>query len=187
MEQLKKTPKEIPGLTFINKNIEVRKGEKNVDLLEEYIKPEFQNIFLKMDIEGHEYRFLNTLEEFHINQIKQLVIEFHTPWRDFFKLDLLKKIEETHYLIHFHPNNSAGIMNIDGVTVPNIFEATYIRKNSIDPAFVEINKRPIPDPSLDQKNSVWRDIHLSGYPYTEHDHKGKLKKPFELKSTRITL
>ena len=77
-------------------------------------------------------------------------------------------------------------MNIDGVTVPNIFEATYIRKNSIDPSFVEINKRPIPDPSLIKKIVFGEISSLQEYPYTEHDHKGKLKKPFELRAPRIT-
>ena len=38
--------------------------------------------------------------------------------------ELFITLAETHYLIHFHPNTVCSV-----TTVPNVFEATYVRKD----------------------------------------------------------
>jgi hypothetical protein len=64
-------------IRFVKKNIGSVNSETLTNL-HEYIEP-YNDIFLKMDIEGHEFDSLNTFSEDQFKKIKQLVIEIHTP------------------------------------------------------------------------------------------------------------
>ena len=83
-----------------------------------------KNVFLKMDIEGSEYKVLSHVKN-HVPQIFGLVVEFHETelMREIFtaKLDELL----LHYsIIHIHPNNYGGIAS-DGM--PEVLEITFLR------------------------------------------------------------
>ena len=79
-------------------------------------------------------------------------------------MNILKKLAETHYLIHFHPNTVCGVTTFQNYTVPNVFEATYVRKDC--QSNIGLNNIPIPHP-LDMKNREGdSEICLSGYPFT---------------------
>jgi hypothetical protein len=65
------------------------------------------NIFLKMDIEGCEYDWIHSMTKNDMEKISQIVIEFHWPF-DFYRMNALKKINETHYVVHVHGNNGPG-------------------------------------------------------------------------------
>jgi hypothetical protein len=81
------------------------------------------------------------------------------------RLECLRRLAETHHLVHFHANNCCGTMEFEGVEVPRVFECTYVRKDACD--VVGRNKIPVPDPKLDNRNVSYHDeIYLSGYPYT---------------------
>ena len=131
----------------------------------------FNNIFLKMDIEGHEYDWLNSLTVNQINNIKQIVIEFHLHLDDHWKEPLstycnsmIEKIKETHTLIHFHPNNCGSCMKVDNQDIPRVFECTFLRKDCMNNIF-NLSKDEIPS-NLDQINVLNRpNIFLKGYPY----------------------
>ncbi len=127
---------------------------------------EHQNAIIKMDIEGGEFDWLDSLTTCHLRRIAQLVIEFHNV-RTLGRWDLLQRLAETHRLVHLHPNNYAGASGggfVGSVFVPDIFECTYVRKDLIDP--VSFNHRVFPHP-LDQKNVPQQsDLILSGPPYT---------------------
>ena len=81
----------------------------------------YKNIFLKIDIEGSEYRILNSILKYQ-NQISGMVIELHD-------CDLhLQKIEEfvnkfELKLVHIHANNFAS-SNKDNM-VPIVLELTF--------------------------------------------------------------
>ena len=134
----------------------------------------YNNIFLKMDIESFEFRWLQTLSIEQLNKIKQLVIEFHYPFTNpgfghfdmplFIdqKLDTLKKISETHTLIHLHGNNCCDTDIYNGIVVPNIFECRYIRKDIQHG--VKLNSAIIPS-VLDRPNISKPDIILTDYPF----------------------
>lgn len=82
---------------------------------------ESQNIFLKIDIEGSEYRFLHDIIA-NEERIAGMVIELHD-------VDMhLNKIEEfiNHFslnLVHVHANNFAPV--IAGIDLPIVLELTF--------------------------------------------------------------
>jgi hypothetical protein len=63
------------NIQFINKNINSFNDFKNSNL--HFLTNIYNNIFLKMDIEGGEYPWLLHIDEKKLNKFKQIVIEFH--------------------------------------------------------------------------------------------------------------
>lgn len=61
------------NIAFIKKNIGLTNDTTDMkDIMKDY-----ENIFLKMDIEGSEYDWINNLSDIEINKLKQITIEFH--------------------------------------------------------------------------------------------------------------
>lgn len=166
-----KLPHNFPKkLIFYKKNISSISDDKNANL--RFFINNYNNIFLKMDIEGDEFLWLNSLSSDDLNKFKQLVIEFHGINDDSFKysyetkVNVFKKLSETHYLIHIHGNNFCVPLctNVNGKNIPNVVELTYVRKDAIlNP---ELNKLPLPYRSLDFPcNNNARDINLNFEPF----------------------
>ena len=166
-------PEVVPNLTFIKKNIGTLDTPSTTNLID--IMQPYNNIFLKMDIETFEFRWLEQLPEDIMKKIKQIVIEFHFPFTEpgfthldrplpiSNKLNVLQKIINTHTLIHLHGNNCCGTTIYKNITVPNVFECTYIRNDVHN--FNGFNTISIPHP-LDSPNIGGPDISLKGYPFT---------------------
>ena len=169
-------PKVSPGITFIRKNLGSENTEHLTDL-SEYIAP-FHNIFLKIDIEGHEFSVLPHILERFAGRIKQIAIEFHSPmifgrYPNYFKglLDVpqtalyavLEQLTATHTLTHIHGNNGSGSGMIDGVFYPYVFECTYVRNDFA--AEKKRNTIACPGP-LDMPNVGGPEFVLVGPPYT---------------------
>ena len=169
-------PNNITNLTqCINKNIGPINNEKTTNLCE--LIQSHTNIFLKMDIEGCEWEWLKIIDENYMNNISQFVIEFHgitnQSWHNNFtfdkfnttieeKINILKKINKTHYLIHAHGNNSDKI-SYNGI--PNVIELTYINKKHFNETPI-LNDRPLPDINLDFPNDkLLPDIDLNFVPF----------------------
>jgi hypothetical protein len=157
-----KLPLEDPRIYFIKKNIGPINNEYLTNL-KEYIET-YNDIFLKMDIEGHEFDTLDTFTEEQFLKIKQIVIEIHTPGDielhpTYFKglghitnkkmFSVLKKINKTHTLVHLHGNNGCKTYKIDNIIVPNVFECTFIRNDYIKDKIM--NREPVPT-DLDMPN-----------------------------------
>ena len=107
-------------------------------------------IFLKIDIEGSEYRILDDLINFSKN-ISGLTIEFHDVDLNINRiLDFIKKFDLT--LVHIHPNNYSNL-GIDNI--PTSLELSF----SKDPVII---KKTLHFPhKLDQKNDKFsKDIKL---------------------------
>jgi len=108
----------VDKLNFKNINIGIDNSKKTTNL--KFLIDKFNNIMLKMDIETFEFRWINSLSKEDLNKFRQIVIEFHAPFDDYsfpnldqptssdYKMNVLKKIADTHYLIHFHPNTACG-------------------------------------------------------------------------------
>ena len=166
-------------IQFIKKNIANAEGENTTNLI--YLFESNDNIFLKMDIETNEFQWLEIMSNEHLLKCKQIVMEFHfafnnseyadSIFRHFSyqinmerRINCLKKIAETHYLVHFHPNNCCGTVIFNNIEIPNVFECTYIRKDLCK--YVYPNKSSIPNPQFDTKNVAnVPDIFLQGYPF----------------------
>jgi hypothetical protein len=104
-----------------------------------------------MDIEGCEYDWILSLNENKLNKFKQIVMELHGINDDSLgisynkKIECLKFLSKTHYIIHIHGNNHAGLKN----EIPDVIEVTFLRKNlwkNIDPV---LNSTPLPIKDLD--------------------------------------
>lgn len=162
------------NITFVKKFIGSHNDASYTDLTE-YIS-KYKNIFVKMDIEGGEIPWLNTLDEKYINKFEQICIEFHEPFSNT-EIPVFDKLNRSHYLIHFHGNNCLGTRIHNGVKIPNVFECTYLHKKYfIKPPF--LNSICIPS-SLDMRNVVGKaEIFLSEPPFVNERHKPKRKNPF---------
>jgi hypothetical protein len=169
-------PHPVPGITFVRKNLGAS-NSASLTNLHEYISP-YHNVFLKMDIEGHEFSVLPSLLEVYADRIKQITIEFHSPMiferypsyfvglqdvRQEALYSVLEQLTRTHTLVHIHGNNGSGSGTVDGIFYPYVFECTYIRNDYAGEK--KLNTVSIPT-SLDMPNVRGDDFVLVGPPYT---------------------
>jgi beta-1,4-mannosyl-glycoprotein beta-1,4-N-acetylglucosaminyltransferase len=135
------------NISFFRQNINNYNDDKNTNLHSTIEM--FDNIFLKMDIEGYEIPWIKSLDVKHLNKFSQIVIEFHFPfsYKEVHAFDILN---ESHILVHFHANNCCGVRNHKGVFIPNVFECTYVHKRHYPPPYI-LNTDVIPG-VLDMKN-----------------------------------
>jgi len=121
------------------------------------------NLFVKIDIEGSEVPWIESLHTSHLDKIEQLAIEFHQSSINK-NTDIFNILNKTHVLIHLHPNNCLGLRNHNGVMIPYIFECTYIHKRHFSSA-PTLNKDPIPG-KLDMRNvETNKEIFMNFPPY----------------------
>ena len=119
------------------------------------ITSQFKNIFLKMDIEGWEYPWFASLDDATLLHFKQITLEFHgindDSWDTEYskKVEVWKRLEKTHYLIHAHGNNWGG----SAYGIPHVVEFTYIRKDTVS-APLAFNTGELPHPTLDAPNKA---------------------------------
>lgn len=133
-------PVEHCNFYFFKKGIGIRSSE-NPDLLsmEQIIDANGHNgrkdIILKMDVEGHEYDFIDCSESSTLNQFSQITIELHNihlyHWTSKI-VRSLEKLNRTHQSVHIHANNGAGVFNIGKELFPSLLEVTYLRREDYE-------------------------------------------------------
>lgn len=150
---------------FYKRNISAFKSNKTSNL--NYFTDNYNDIFLKMDIEGSEYEWLNVLNESQLNKFKQIVIEFHgindDSWNTSLsdKIKCFEKLSSTHYPVHIHGNNNGTLTG----KIPDTVEITYIRKNEMIYE-LELNKQTLPTINLDFPNNLnKKDFDLNFPPF----------------------
>jgi hypothetical protein len=117
------------------------------------------DLFIKMDIEGDEYRCLPLVLRYatHVNG---LVVEFHDldlRWREF--VEVMESLLSALAVCHIHGNNYRGL--IPGTRVPRMLEVTMINKRLL-PVNYPLSDRNYPISGLDQPNDPSKpDIELS--------------------------
>lgn len=153
------------SISFIKKNINRYNDSSNTNL--SYLISRYDNIFLKMDIEGGEYPWIMSLNEKQLNKFKQIVIEFHGINDDSWgclladKISCFEKLNKTHYIVHAHGNNYGPVQN----SIPSVIELTYVNKKcfSEEPC---LNLTKLPIVGLDYpNNSNSFDINLNFVPF----------------------
>ena len=109
------------------------------------------NMILKIDIESHEWGVFQTLPTSILLQFKYIVGEFHLNNKNkYLYLNILKKINKTHQIIHLHCNNCYNsLINFNGIYICSLLEITYIRKKGN--IFNKLNSS-FPINGLDYKN-----------------------------------
>ncbi|MFM1755362.1 MAG: hypothetical protein RL621_266 [Bacteroidota bacterium] len=111
-------------VTHFQKRIHNRQDYLDDITLDDVIlKTKSKKIFLKIDIEGSEYRIIDSIVK-HANKISGIAIEFHEtdPYRPIF-ISAIKKLQKKFKIVHFHPNNFGGY-SADGL--PETPEITFI-------------------------------------------------------------
>lgn len=161
-----------PLIKFHKLNIGHEITEKTTNLHSEI--EAYNNIFLKIDIETFEYRWLRSLSIRQLLRFKQIVIEFHFPFTSYpfnhldiqlpvyDKLVAIKTLCSTHTLIHIHGNNCCGTTLFDSINVPNVFECTFVRNDIQNRE--KLNTINIPN-TLDSANAEGPDINMSFPPF----------------------
>ena len=140
--------------THISKKVVLKKKNKNEISLTEILNNK-ENVILKIDIEGDEYKILNTVNK-EQKKINLLIIEFHNISKNMTKI---KKFLSNSKLkiIHLHANNYGGV---DKFNNPNVIEVSLINSKK----FLVNRKKSTeyyPIPGLDFKNLKRReDIRL---------------------------
>lgn len=159
---IKKLPREDDRINFIKKNISDTNSELEDNLSE--LLSQYNDIFLKMDIEGDEYVWLNSLSDSDLLKFRQIAIEFHEPYERY-KWRCLERLSNSHWAFHFHANNCGAVCYHGKTRVPESFEMTYVRKSDID-GEPELNTSKFPI-DLDEANDPNRPIiTYEGYPYS---------------------
>ena len=133
------------NIHFLKKVVRDSKKEDEISLTN--IIDNFEDIFLKIDIEGNEYEILPEVTK-HSEKIISLIIEFHDIDSNLDKIE--KFIIENKFLklIHIHANNYKDI-NTNGN--PNDIELTFVNKNKINISN-ERSQKSYPIHGLDYKN-----------------------------------
>lgn len=116
---------------FHKLNIGGRNTDTTTDLKDQIER--YEDILLKMDIEGGEYEWLESLTDREISKFKQILIEIHSPWSSARKMKCIHKLLEHHAVVHIHGNNYASVTKLAGVTlhVPDVLELTLMRKSDV--------------------------------------------------------
>jgi len=112
-------------LCHVQKNISDTNTDTTTNLKDYFSR--YNDIFMKMDIEGGEENLFKVLTESELLKIKQLVIEIHDC-----KSKIPSILSNTHYLIHIHGNNYGGVPIVEGTPIPNVYELTYVRKDCFE-------------------------------------------------------
>jgi hypothetical protein len=138
-------PEHHHSIEWINKNIGYINSKK-ITNLRDYLQGK-KNIFMKMDIEGSEFNWIDSMSIEELEKFSQIVIEIHWPF-DKYSFSMLKKLTLTHYCVHIHGNNYSstnipkglpcdrsadGCITINNtrlgsITLPEIFEITLVNK-----------------------------------------------------------
>ena len=93
---------------------------------------------LQMDIEGAEYRVLLDASDEILQNFRIIVVEFHFLTRLFGKFSFplvratFQKLLRHHYVVHAHPNNVSGPILRGPLSVPEVMEFTFWRKDRAD-------------------------------------------------------
>jgi hypothetical protein len=165
---INKLPYNRDRLSLIQKYIGTKNNNTTTDL-KEYIT-NYNNIFLKMDIEEFEFDWLNIYSSDELKKFKQITMEVHfdnlstNSYNINQKLQILGKLADTHWLVHVHPNNYGKIIHNNGFIIPAAIEFTYIRKDLQN--YIGLNDDTIPSKYDIINNPYMFDINLKGYPFT---------------------
>lgn len=116
-------------------------------------------LLLQMDIEGAEYISLLATSEEVLKTFRIILVEIHDieAWGqpNFFRIveTFFGKLLRHFHVVHNHPNNCCGLVNLGGFIFPRVFELTLLRK---DRATADGTYSPLPHP-LDSPNLPDRD------------------------------
>lgn len=114
------------------------------------------DVLLKIDTEGAEYEYFMD-ENIHFLGLlcTGIILEIHhlnEPMRQLIMKRILKDLDEYFFLTHIHGNNWGGEFGLEGFSVPNVMELSFVHKLLCSP---RADCEDIyPSPGLDFPNRV---------------------------------
>jgi hypothetical protein len=129
---------------YIKKIVSIDRNNKEITIPK--ILKNYKDVFLKVDIEGDEYKILNDIKK-NSKKIIFLIIEFHDLQKNLSKIKkFLKGLDLK--IIHLHANNYGGV---DKHNNPKVIELSLINTKKIKIKNI-FSKRKYPIINLDYKN-----------------------------------
>ena len=111
------------------------------------------NLFMQMDVEGHEWESLYVTPDHILDKFAQIVLEMHFFIDPRASLETLKKLDKNFVITHIHGNNYPVNPWVD-INLPKVIEVTFVRKDLVE--IYEVDTDPYPTP-LDSPN-------MKGFP-----------------------
>jgi len=153
-----KSPDGLQALSFTKKFIGANSHDHFISL-EDWVdefEPKCTNnsLLLQMDVEGAEYETLLSCSTKTLSKFRIMVIEFHAieSWghSDFLNIveATFNKILDTHFIVHSHPNNAMGLVDMNGLIAPRIFELTFFSRKRASPGAVAVTPHPLDFPNV---------------------------------------
>ena len=126
--------------------------------IEESLGEQAGDLLLQMDIEGYEYEVLAEVSSDLIERFRVIVVEFHdlhallrgssTGFRRI--SDAFRKLLISHRCVHIHPNNVSSCLRFRDLTVPDVMEFTFARRDLVkDGEFVTAFPHSLDTANLD--------------------------------------
>jgi Methyltransferase FkbM domain len=166
-------PKGLKALSFIKKFIGSNTEGNHVSLKDWVLQyePEAKRneLILQMDIEGAEYATLLSCPDELLEKFRIMVIEFHDveTWTVNHFMNIVEatfsKLLRTHFVVHNHPNNAMGLVDIGGYAAPRIFELTFLARTRGIQGAQAITPNPLDFPNVAylpplDLNDCWKTI-----------------------------
>ncbi len=102
-----------------------------------YLEGYTGDLILQMDIEGSEYEVILNIPDGLLGQFRMIVIEFHGLDRLFdpFAFRLIsacfERLQKSFYVVHIHPNNCCGAVQMGGIEIPPLMEFTFLNRKRV--------------------------------------------------------
>lgn len=150
-------PNNNPRFHFSKKFLDTFNSEQTITL-DDYCRDVRvgSDLLLEMDIEGAEYRVIQSASDDTMARFRIIVIEFHalTSMLTAFGFDqissVFEKLLRTHAVVHIHPNNAGPTFRKGDIGIPPYLEFTFHRRDR-----AQFSKRPLNFPhALDGINDV---------------------------------
>ena len=124
-----------------------------------------EHMLLKMDVEGAEWGGLEQLNPLVLTQFDQIVLELHgliqahDDQKRMQILNVLHKLNQTHYVVHIHGNNYGAAITLGGQVIPDTVEITFVNKQVVSVDKEAVVRLPR---DLDQPNDPNRVEYILG-------------------------
>jgi len=129
-------PQEIPNSIFFKDKIGLESdGDTSLGYC---LGKTAQDVLLKVDIEGSEWKVLAMATAAELNRARQITVEFH--WLQNLENDLFSNLAQkafdnlrkTHTPVLVHANNDVPIMVMGNSVLPMVIEVLYLRNSSYE-------------------------------------------------------
>ena len=106
--------------------------------------------FMKINIEGNEYRILDTIQQ-HEHRITGMVVEFHNVDIMFHEFrDYIQVLKQYFHITHLHANNRSPVM--PKFNLPGVWEITFLNRRMMTADAILMNDHHYPLSDMDFPN-----------------------------------